>query len=348
MEASNLLELPKEIRFLVMQIVPFSPYDITSLLITSKQLRQELAECLTKLSFSQRTMFWRPLLSSLPNLDSCEYPIIIRSEQDLLRVARHPKIKEITLDLTALIDRMMQKPVRKSLEKAVLLFIREYIHCHSSLIGTSFTIIFPDRRIDIRNNRLYNYLLEDCNRPSKNRLSEYLWSDPDFIDSFNEIVPIFRYCGFYFVKNIEEIGICYTSYFAIFHHLGSFLNSSPKLKRFGIYPGNPYIKEELLKYGLFRTLNQGMTFPNLITLDFPIDPLDLHELHRVFPNLREPLLISLDQHSDRFASQARAIRDNSKSFAGSRVLDDVTLNLVSNLGVSVRFDSDNIFLNYLC
>lgn len=112
----NLLDLPEEIRCLVIGNFGFSIPDVQRISLVSTQLRQNMRSCLRYLhvepihtvtiaeeehTFGSEIFHIQPNFIQLyPQLVESEYPITITSLEDLQRVAIHPKLKHAILDLT--------------------------------------------------------------------------------------------------------------------------------------------------------------------------------------------------------------------------------------------------------
>ena len=284
------MDLPLEIFVRIIELGYFTFSDIKNLLQVSLNLHNITRLYLTKLYGN--TSLQPICLEVLPNLISLECPIIITKVKDFEKIIDCVGLKMITLDMTLFFEDFTTTIIWRekqitSITSMLLFFLSKHYHLHKDdLDNTHFTFLLPDYKIT------YN--------PGSISLlpqGEPQVTDIALIVRVIEICRVKKYIGPY----VEEVGN--PSYEEVVLYLDDksitdchpskivfrLLTTWKEIRHLAIHLKNitPYDLSCNLLYFLYHS---NIVLPKIQVLDLPIPMFLLSHLHKVFPNLEEPLL----------------------------------------------------------
>jgi hypothetical protein len=282
----HLLDLPRDLQGELLRKLSIKA--LQSLMVSCRSYRDLVRETLWDIGPEEERI--SPLfVASLPHLVSCECPIPVQTEEEILALALHPSLQVISLRLDLLEEIAL---------RAISYFLEIYIKNHVPREGTCVNFYHSKFKIVWRPGTFYEEV----------SLGQCSWSGHDIV---KDILPLQRYCSPYFPPSyldhsrLEALGIqlCLSSeYIGIGLQLedylsiptiASLLKSCSNLKHFGIYlvEGDYYIQQAFTKVTLIQELHRrGWCFPNITRLDYPVPIQEIPLLHQVFPGVHSPLL----------------------------------------------------------
>lgn len=297
----NLTNIPEELRSVILGSRSFSLCEVAAIAQTSQQLNREVYQFVTNLQpeFGEINVISPEEIAYFPRLVTCSYVIIIATLDQLADTAQHPALKVATVDLTVLLKLLKVDPEYPIIGDngetlgdngdIILYFLRYYLTIHS-INGITFNFILDEDHVSIGSNWI-------C-FPDKT-YNEWIFS---FVGTYNaEISPIIRYVGPLIPEDVINprdmvITIFFDSPLYDYNTsrinipaLGRYLTSFPDLVSLALYPLDGMIREAMNRQSSLLGLS-NYRFPKITYLDLPIQVSDLPTLHRVFPNVKEPLL----------------------------------------------------------
>lgn len=299
----NLLTLPLEIRCHMLNRLTLP--EANTIAATSVQLKTELGLCLRELYISQDEIDQYQLdpngsLSSI-NLDILRrYPRLVRSEYlievtsweelELISLRRHLKQAAISLDdipLPVTIPHYHANPIQSPIQ-LIGIFITTYHNSHDEL-DWSFTFSTADYSVSIGPD---SFCLQ-----SYGAINDFIADElQDLIQLLNQLRPLRSFTAPFPpipLPSLESLVLYIDTPEALEWLSGLYLNLEadfPSMTRFGLNSEN----DTLVNYNILEDVDrQGQVMSNITRLDVPINPFDLLDLKRIFPNVQAPLLTNL-------------------------------------------------------
>lgn len=236
----ELLTLPEEIRYLILQNPCFSILDILNISLVSTEFCHSIRSCVTSIDEDIPKKIKPNFIGLFPNLVKIKPAITITTVDDLQRIATHPKLRKITLDMVPFCEDFIKyyneksyvkdgiaqqydpiivpaswkedkKIILMTITEVVLYFLFMYYHNHKTkLLDTHFTFLLQDLKVIYSPGSIYFssqgiYLSTLC------ILDVPFWCTTYFLLQIKEIDHITKYIGpieLSVVNNFEEMALC--------------------------------------------------------------------------------------------------------------------------------------------